>query len=88
VVNLAEPMSHTTVIGIRHADQVGVLSQVFSVLRNAGINVEHMENHIFTGAQAAKAVMHIHGDFSDAVRKELTDLEGVFHVAALRGTDH
>jgi len=88
VVNLAEPMSHTTVIGIRHADQVGVLSQVFSVLRNAGINVEHMENHIFTGAQAAKAAMHIYGDFSDAVRKELTDLEGVFHVAALRGTDN
>lgn len=87
VVNLAEPMSHTTVIGIRHVDQVGVLSQVFSVLRNAGINVEHMENHIFTGARAAKAVMHIHGEFGDAVRKELTDLDGVFHVAALRETN-
>jgi len=86
VVNLAEPMSHTTVIGIRHVDQVGVLSQVFTVLRNAGINVEQMENHIFTGAQAAKAVMHIHGDFNDAVRKELTDLDGVFHVAVLRET--
>ena len=86
VVNLAEPMSHTTVIGIRHIDQVGVLSQVFTVLRNAGINVEHMENHIFAGAQAAKAVMHIHGDFNDAVRKELTDLDGVFHVGALRET--
>lgn len=86
VVNLAEPMSHTTVIGIRHVDQVGVLSQVFTVLRNAGINVEHMENHIFAGAQAAKAVMHIQGDFNDAVRKELTDLDGVFHVGALRET--
>ncbi|HEX6300511.1 MAG TPA: NAD(P)-dependent oxidoreductase [Acidimicrobiia bacterium] len=86
VVNLAEPMSHTTVIGIRHVDQVGVLSQVFTVLRNAGINVEHMQNHIFAGAQTAKAVMHIHGDFNDAVRKELTDLDGVFHVAALRET--
>lgn len=87
VVNLAEPMSHTTVIGIRHVDQVGVLSQVFSALRNAGINVEHMENHIFTGARAAKAVMHIHGDFSDAVRKELADLDGVFHVGVLRETN-
>ncbi|HSM44876.1 MAG TPA: NAD(P)-dependent oxidoreductase, partial [Acidimicrobiia bacterium] len=47
VVNLAEPMAHTTVIGIRHVDRVGVLSQVFSVLRGADINVEHMENHIF-----------------------------------------
>jgi D-3-phosphoglycerate dehydrogenase / 2-oxoglutarate reductase len=87
VVNLAEPMSHTTVIGIRHVDQVGVLSAVLSVLRNADINVEQMENHIFAGARGAKAVMHIHGDFSDVVRKELTDLDGVFHVSTLRETN-
>lgn len=87
VVNLAEPMSHTTVIGIRHVDRVGVLSTVFSILRNADINVEHMENHIFAGAHAAKAVMHVHGDFNDAVRKELEDLDAVFQVAVLRETD-
>jgi D-3-phosphoglycerate dehydrogenase / 2-oxoglutarate reductase len=86
VVNLSEPMSHTTVIGIRHADQVGVLSQVFSIMRSADVNVEHMENHVFAGAHAAKAVMHVHGDFSDAVRKELADLDSVFHVAVLRQT--
>lgn len=87
VVNLAEPMEHTTVIGIRHVDQVGVLSRVFSILRGAKINVEHMENHIFSGARAAKAVMHVHGDFNDTVRKELEDLEAVFQVAVLRETD-
>lgn len=87
VVNLAEPMTHTTVIGIRHVDQVGVLSRVFSILRGADINVEHMENHIFDGAYAAKAVMHVHGDFNDTVRKELEDLDAVFHVAILRETD-
>lgn len=86
VVNLAEPMSDTTVIGIRHADQVGVLSRVFSILRSADINVEHMENHVFGGAHAAKAVMHVYGDFNDAVRKELSDLDAVFHVAVLRDT--
>lgn len=84
VVNLAEPMSHTTVIGIRHVDRVGVLSNIFSILRGADINVEHMENHIFDGARAAKAVMHVHGDFNDAVRKELEDLDDVFQVAVLR----
>lgn len=84
VVNLAEPMAHTTVIAIRHVDQVGVLSRVFSILRSADINVEHMENHIFSGAKAARAVMHVHGDFHDAVRKELEDLEAVFQVAVLR----
>ncbi|HUG31402.1 MAG TPA: NAD(P)-dependent oxidoreductase [Acidimicrobiia bacterium] len=86
-VNLAEPMEHTTVVGIRHVDRVGVLSQVFSTLRGAGINVEHMENHIFKGAHAAKAVMHVHGDFNEAIRKELADLEAVFDVTVLRETD-
>ena len=84
VVNLAEPMSGATVIGVRHADRVGVLSRIFSVLRGADINVEHMENHIFAGARAAKAVMHVNGDFTEVVRKELADLDEVFSVAILR----
>lgn len=84
VVNLAEPMSHTSVIGVRHVDQVGILSQVFAILRAGHINVEHMENHVFSGARAAKAVIHVHGDFNSAVRKELADLDGVIHVEVLR----
>lgn len=84
VVNLAEPMSHTTVVGVRHVDQVGILSGVFAILRARDINVEHMENHVFTGARAAKAVIHLHGDFNDAVRKEVADLDGVIHVEVLR----
>jgi D-3-phosphoglycerate dehydrogenase len=86
-VNLAEPMSHTTVVGIRHVDKVGVLSRVFTVLRHADINVEHMENHVFAGARAAKAVINLHGDFDTAVRKELSELDGVFYVEVLRETD-
>ena len=85
VVNLAEPMTHTTVVGVRHVDQVGVLSRVFSVLRAGHINVEQMENHVFAGALAAKAVIHLHGDFNSAVRKELEELDGVIHVEVLRG---
>ncbi|HEX6220620.1 MAG TPA: phosphoglycerate dehydrogenase [Acidimicrobiia bacterium] len=84
VVNLSEPMEHTTVVGIRHVDKVGVLSRVFAVLRSADINVEHMENHVFDGAKAAKAVLNLHGAFDDAVRKELEGLDGVFHVGVLR----
>ena len=84
VVNLADPMRHTTVLGIRHVDRVGVLSEVFSILRGAGINVEHMVNHVFSGARAAKAVIHVRGDFGDAVRKEIADLDAVFDIAILR----
>jgi D-3-phosphoglycerate dehydrogenase len=83
-VNLSEPMDTTTVVGIRHVDQVGVLSRVFAVLRGGNINVEHMANHVFDGARAAKAVMHIHGEFDDALRKELSELDGVFDVSVLR----
>jgi len=87
VVNLAEPMSHSTVIGIRHVDKVGVLSEVFSILRAADINVEQMANHVFSGARAAKAVMHVQGDFDDTVRKEIASLDSVFDVTVLRETD-
>lgn len=84
VVNLADRMRHTTVIGIRHVDKVGVLSQVFSILRRAGINVEHMVNHVFAGATAAKAIIHIEGEFDDALRKEIAELDAVFDIAVLR----
>lgn len=84
VVNLADRMRHTTVIGIRHVDKVGVLSEVFSILRRAGINVEHMVNHVFEGARAAKAIIHIEGEFDDALRKEISDLDAVFDIAVLR----
>lgn len=84
VVNLAAPMTHTTVIGVRHVDKVGILSKVFAVLRAGDINVEHMENHVFAGARAAKAVINVHGDFDAAIRKEIEDLEGVIHVEVLR----
>lgn len=86
VVNLAPPMPSTTVISVRHIDQVGVLSRVFATLRSANLNVKHVENHIFAGAQAANAVIHLHGDFTDATRKELAELEAVLHVAVLRAT--
>lgn len=84
VVNLAEPMAHTTVIGIRHVDKVGILSKVFAVLRAGHINVEQMENHVFAGARAAKAVINVHGEFNAAIRKEIEDLEDVIHVEVLR----
>ena len=45
-----------------------------------------MENHVFEGNEAAKAVIHIQGDFSPAVFKELAELEAVINVSVLRET--
>ncbi len=54
-VNLARksPASHLLVV--RHKDEVGALAVVLDALRAAGINVQEMENIIFTGAAAACA---------------------------------
>lgn len=38
---------------VRHADKVGVLAQIFAILRSEGINVQQMENQVFAGATAA-----------------------------------
>ena len=55
VVNLAvrSPASHLLVV--RHRDRVGVLAHVLTLLKEAHINVQEMENVIFEGAEAAIA---------------------------------
>ena len=58
-VNLAATSPATHVLVVRHADQVGVLASVLGVLREAGINVQEMENIIFSGATAACARIQV-----------------------------
>ena len=59
VVNLASRTVATHVLVVRHADRVGVLASVLGVLREAGVNVEEMENIIFQGGKAACARIQI-----------------------------
>lgn len=59
VVNLATRTVATHVLVVRHADRVGVLAGVLGVLREAGVNVEEMENIIFQGGKAACARIQI-----------------------------
>lgn len=58
-VNLAVRSAATHVLVVRHADRVGVLASVLSVLREAGVNVQEMENIIFQGAEAACARIQV-----------------------------
>jgi D-3-phosphoglycerate dehydrogenase len=44
---------------VHHYDRVGVLSAVFSQLKQAGINVQETENIVFEGAAAAVARVHL-----------------------------
>ena len=78
VVNLATrtPATHTLVV--RHQDRPGVLAQVLDAVRNAGINVQEMENIIFEGSEAAVARINLEAappmDTLERLRAENPDI--------------
>ncbi len=78
VVNLAKKSPATHLLVVRHYDRVGVLSAVFSQLKQAGINVQETENIVFEGAAAAIARIHLDAAppraTLDAMRAESPDI--------------
>ena len=52
---------------VRHFDRVGVLSAVLGALREAGLNVQEMQNQVFAGAGASVATIQVEGDVGEAV---------------------
>ncbi len=54
-VNLETRPPSTHMLVVRHADRVGVLAGVLDLLREAGVNVQEMENKIFSGSRSAVA---------------------------------
>jgi D-3-phosphoglycerate dehydrogenase len=58
-VNLASRTPATHLLTVRHRDRIGVLAHVFGVLKAAGINVQHTENVVFAGAEAACARIQV-----------------------------
>ena len=60
-VNLADKTPATHLLTVRHRDKVGVLAGVLDAIREAGWNVQEMENLIFAGAEAAVARIRFDG---------------------------
>ena len=60
-VNLAPRGLGSATLTVRHLDKVGVLASVLELLREAGLNVEHMQNRIFAGGEAAVATIDVAG---------------------------
>ncbi len=58
-VNMASEPAGCAVLTVRHLDKVGVLAKVFATLRTAGLNVQQMENQLFTGSVAAVASINL-----------------------------
>jgi D-3-phosphoglycerate dehydrogenase len=79
-VNLEPRRLGAITLIIRHLDRVGVLAQVLDRLSAAGLNVEHMENRIFRGGEAAVASIDVAGKPSRAL---LDELRGVPHVLSV-----
>ena len=76
VVNMAAKTNATHLLTVRHLDRVGVLAAVLDAAREAGWNVQEMENLIFEGAEAAVARIRFDGQPTDTA------------LARIRGTEH
>jgi D-3-phosphoglycerate dehydrogenase / 2-oxoglutarate reductase len=76
-VNLERSRLGSFTLTVRHLDRVGVLAEVLDRLSGAGLNVEHMQNRIFRGGEAAVASIDVAGQASDEL---LATLRGIPHV--------
>ena len=69
VVNIQRQSPAVNNLVIRHYNHVGVLAGVLDELRNAGVNIEEMQNIIFEGGRAASCTMKL----DDSVSPELLE---------------
>ena len=82
-VNLATQTPATHQITVRHVDKVGVLAAVLDVVRQAGWNVQEMDNLIFEGARAASANIRFDGTPDPKVIERIEAHEDVFAVTLI-----
>ena len=68
-VNVARKTPARARLVIRHFDKVGVLANVLGLIREAGINVEEVQNTVFEEAQAASCAI----DLDEAPPPELLE---------------
>ena len=81
VVNSRDKTEDGTILMIRHYNRVGVLASVLDALREAGINVEDMENNIFNGSAAAVASLKLDKTPSADVISEISSNEFIIQVS-------
>lgn len=86
-VNLSKESHGTHVLVVRHADRVGVLAHVLDVIRRAGLNVQEMQNIVFSGGQAACARIAIIGDPDENTLGEIDAGQDIYAVTVSRQTE-
>jgi D-3-phosphoglycerate dehydrogenase len=86
-VNLTPRRLGSVTLTVRHLDRVGVLARVLDLLSRAGLNVEHMENRVFRGGEAAVASMDVAGPVPEGLLADLATVPEVLGVSAADLTD-
>ncbi len=80
-VNLAPSRLGSVTLTVRHLDQPGVLAQVLDLLSVAGLNVEHMENRVFRGGEAAMASIDLAGSLTPELLGQVREVPHVLGVS-------
>jgi len=84
-VNIAVQSSATHVLTVRHLDKVGVLANVLNLVRKYHLNIQEMENQIFTGkVNAAVARIRVVGTPSEELCSLLRDSKDVLAVSQIK----
>ena len=81
-VNLAPNRLGSVTLTVRHLDRMGVLARVLDLLSGARLNVEHMENRVFRGGEAAMASIDVAGSLPDGLVDEIGEVPNVLGVSA------
>jgi len=80
-VNSQDKSSAIINLVVRHFNKVGVLAGVLDELRTAGINIEEMENSIFSGGRAAVCTLKLDDKPDEAVIEKIRNTENVIQAA-------
>ena len=79
-VNIRERAEERTTLVVRHFNRVGVLARVLDILKDAGINIEEMENTIFSGGATAACALKLDRPPQDAQLAAIRGGENVIQV--------
>lgn len=82
VVNVRAPQGAGATLVIRHYNRVGVLARVLDQLRDAGINIEEMQNRIFQQGEAAACSITVDQAPSAALLEKLAQDPNIMEVTS------
>ena len=80
VVNIRKKSVAKYNLVVRHFNKVGVLAGVLDHLKDLGINVEEMQNTVFSGGTTATCTLKLDSQPSEDVISELNEGKEIIHV--------